>query len=260
VDLPGIASLGLDSYPEQVGGAQAARCFPHTVTTQLPHPDDSQLPNAPRSLTAEPLAARCVNHSAAVVRNVQGPSQTLHATSKRTNKRRDFNAQDRKRGSKVDKEKEARSAQSRQFEGLEDSLLCIINWGAPKKQTSSNTKKSGLTGDKGQTLDAVMILLDELTRFVISIPNTGSGEKPLQVVEKRTKERIATHLDDRQALVLPRGSLMADETPSGETPCVGHKRDGLCSLHGTSIECRKRRRCYNFTHNVYGTREGLSGD
>lgn len=143
--------------------------------------------------------------------------------------------------SKVLREKNSRSNQAICFQHMEDFLACVLCWEAPKKQTPGNLTKSGLVGDKQQTMKALYILSEVLFRHTVSPLESKPGETPLQTVARETKCQIEVHLHDNSVAALPSCSLMTEEAPSVDRPCTGTHDREPCLL-GTTSSCIKRRK------------------
>lgn len=158
----------------------------------------------------------------------------------------------KKSRSKIIREQNARAKQATYLQYMEDLLGCVLRWEAPKKQTPGNEAKSGLVGDKQETMQALCILTEVLVRRTVSPLEPRPGETPLQTVVREARIQIEAHLNDDSADILPSCSLMADHSPLGDQPCTGTHNHELCSLHQTSacLKCRKQRRGTLFKRNL----------
>lgn len=149
---------------------------------------------------------------------------------------------------KIIQEQKACSNQAICLQHMEDILKSVLDWEAPKKQTPGNMTKSGLVGDKQQTMEAFYILSEVLVRHTISPLESQPGESSLQTVAREAKCNMKTHLRDNSALRLPSCSLMVDEAPSGDRSCTRSHDHEPCLLDRTStcIRGRKQRRVIAF--------------
>jgi hypothetical protein len=120
---------------------------------------------------------------------------------------------------KVIRQQKARAKQATYIQYMEDLLEFVLRWEAPKKQTSGNEARSGLVGDKQQTMQALCILTEVLVRRTVSPLEPRPGETPLQTVVREARIQIEAHLNDDSADILPSCSLMADHSLLGDQRC-----------------------------------------
>jgi hypothetical protein len=158
----------------------------------------------------------------------------------------------KKSRSKIIREQDARAKQATYLQYMEDLLECVLRWEAPKKQTPRNEAKSGLVGDKQQTMQALCILTEVLIRHTVSPLKSKPGETSLQTIEREARYEIKAHLSDDSANIPPICSLMADHSPLGDQPCARTRDHEPCLPHQISacVECRKQRRGTHFKHNL----------
>lgn len=152
--------------------------------------------------------------------------------------------QHKSKENKIVKEQESRLKQARYWQYVEDVLECSFSWQAPKKQTPGNLKKSGMVGDKQQTMEAFRIFNDVLLRHAISPLEPRPGETCIQAVVRETMHQIKSRIRGESSIVLPTYSLMAEtESPDGPHCTITPDHDP-CLLDNTSacISCRKQRR------------------
>ncbi|KAM0707324.1 hypothetical protein Q7P35_005562 [Cladosporium inversicolor] len=178
--------------------------------------------------------------------------RTTSIKSAKRNKRRRPLSPSLSRQPKTEKEQESRSRSAACLQNMEDFLLCVLSWKVPKNQAQGNVKKSGLTGDKQQTMEAFHILSEVLVRHAISPLQPQPGETCIQAVAREAKHQIEIHLSDKSAIVLPTHSLMADGTSFGGPLCTITPDHKPCLPDKTSacINCRKERRGKAYKENV----------
>jgi hypothetical protein len=142
---------------------------------------------------------------------------------------------------KIVKEKAARSEMAGVLQQAEDLLENVFNLNPLKKQMPGNQKKSGLTYDKQQDIETILLVLNILTRELALV----QGPEAFEEFSGRTNkviERLVTANDGELPVEC---SLLA--AASGEDPCP-HERRGLhCD---TPIVCRKARHNRNYTNNM----------
>lgn len=145
---------------------------------------------------------------------------------------------------KIDREQESRLTQTTWFQNVEDFLECVLSWQAPKKQTPGNVKKSGMVGDKQQTMEAVSILCNVLVRHVISPLEPRSEETCIQAVVREVKHQIEIQPRGESSIALPKYSLMAEVESLHGPRCTFTPDHKPCLRDNTSacIRCRKQRR------------------
>jgi hypothetical protein len=154
------------------------------------------------------------------------------------------------------KNKKARGENRELIQCLEDLVSCVGGEDGSTRQTADNMKRSGLLNDKRETIRRARITIDVLVEVLVQLHTTKSStqseaREALWRSLDRVKERIKANSKSDKAVVLPSGSLMADNTPSGEKPCGEQNKDGLCSPHGgNSIELRKEVRSCNYAKNI----------
>lgn len=147
---------------------------------------------------------------------------------------------------KIKKEQLSRHNQSTYLQHGEDFLENAIQWRAPKGQMPGNQKKSGLIGDKQQGFEGLNVFAEFIWQKLLPFYD----EEGRDALIREARALLDTHTRDSKGRVLPHGSLMAADTPSGELPCPGEKDDGSCLHHGSSIDCRKARKAANYSRNL----------
>jgi hypothetical protein len=153
---------------------------------------------------------------------------------------------------KIVKEQKSRLNQKTCLQNMEDLLECVLDWQIPKKQTPGNVRKSGMVGDKQQTIEAFYILSDVLVRYTISPFEPRTGETCIQAVAREAKRQIQVHSNGKSAIVLPTNSLMADAESSGGPLCMitpDHK-PCLSAEPSACVYCRKQLRGAAFKRNL----------
>jgi hypothetical protein len=163
---------------------------------------------------------------------------------------------------KIAKEKASRSNQTTCLQYMEDFLDCAVGWHAPKKQTPGNVKRSGMAGDKQQTMEAIIILCDVLVRQTISPIEPQPRETYIQAVMGEAKHQIETHLRGDSGTVLPTCSLMADAAFSGDSlrTIVPDHEPCLPDETSSCVNCRKQRRRMAYECNLKGIVGEAQGD
>lgn len=153
---------------------------------------------------------------------------------------------------KIVKEQESRRNQKTCLQNMEDLLECVLDWQIPKKQTPGNVKKSGMVGDKQQTMEAFYILSDVLLRYAISPFEPRTGETSIHAVAREAKHQIQVHLHGKSAIALPTKSLMADAESSGGPLCMITPDHAPClpDRNSDCINCRKQRRRKAYEDNL----------
>lgn len=153
---------------------------------------------------------------------------------------------------KIAKEQESRLKQARYLQYIEDFLECLLSWQAPTKQTPGNVKKSGMVGDKQQTMKAFCIFNDVLLRHAISPLEPRPGETCIQAVVGEAIRQIQIHICGKSSVVLPTYSLMAETEPLDVPQCTITPDHEPCLPDNTSacIRCRKQRRREVYEENL----------
>lgn len=106
---------------------------------------------------AAPARGICEQYS-----DLDAAETTSNRSTKRKKRHRSSSSpsvkQRKSKQGKIAKEKASRSNQATCLQNMEDFLECAVGWHAPKKQTPGNVKRSGMAGDKQQTMEAIIIL------------------------------------------------------------------------------------------------------
>lgn len=153
----------------------------------------------------------------------------------------------KRKADKSKNEKYSRKDQSGAYQRMEDSLELCIDWRAPKQQQPNNRRVSGCDGDKQQIIEAYTIFAEKAYRDLLRVNPQAAGG-----IRKELLAEIEKHLADKDKKV-PRVSLMAARTPTGERPCPGVLQDEQrCTLHNDYIQCRKYTRGLEFRKNISG--------
>lgn len=160
--------------------------------------------------------------------------------------------QHKSKENKIVKEQESRLKQARDMQYIEDFLEYSLGWQAPTKQTSGNVKKSGMVGDKQQTMKAFCIFADVLHRHAISPLEPRPGETCIQAVVRETMHQIKSHICGKSSIVLSTYSLMAEAESLDGPHCTITSDHEQCLLDNTSscIRCRKQRRREAYEDNL----------
>ncbi|KAM0715346.1 hypothetical protein Q7P37_008844 [Cladosporium fusiforme] len=137
----------------------------------------------------------------------------------------------RRKAKKTKNEKGHRKDQSGCYQIMEDALQTYCGWTAPLLQKPGNRRISGCNGNKQQTFEAYIIFNEVLFQQAQS---PGLKEKVLDALE--------AHFADDTPKTIPRISLMATDTPTGDRSCPGIGLNQQCSLHDDQIQCRKHSR------------------
>jgi hypothetical protein len=149
--------------------------------------------------------------------------------------------EDERKSRKIVKEKASRSEMAGVLQQAEDLLENVFNLNPLKKQMPGNQKKSGLTYDKQQDIETILLVLNILTRELAMV----QGPEAFEEFSGRTNKVIERLVTANDGELPAECSLLA--APSGEDPCP-HDRRGLhCD---TPIVCRKARHNRNYSNNM----------
>jgi hypothetical protein len=142
---------------------------------------------------------------------------------------------------KIVKEKASRGRQAAALQDAEDTLEYFCDLSPLKEQMPGNQKKSGLSYDKQQVIEAELVLLD------IAIRTLASQLDPEAFAEFKAKaDRI---IRDQVAAKGGEGPIegVLLVSGSGDQPCVHELRRMNCD---TPIACRKERHAANCRINL----------
>ena len=130
----------------------------------------------------------------------------------------------------------------------EDLLELTFDLTCLKSQMPGNQKKSGLTWDKQQDMEAVLVVLNRLMSKLASVLGPEAYEEFTGSVNRTIIDRVAAKGGAE------RGSYKGDllGSASGDESCPHDRRGQHCEF---PIMCRKTRHARNYTNNMDRIRE-----
>lgn len=153
-----------------------------------------------------------------------------------------------RKSKKIDKEKAARNDMAELMQEGEDLVELIFDLTCLKLQMPGNQKKSGLTWDKHQDMESILVVLNKAMSKLASLLDPEDFEAFTEDVNRTIAYRVAAKGGAE------RGSYQGDllGSPSGDEPCPHERRGQRCEF---PIACRKTRRASNYSHNMDRIRE-----